>query len=174
MFFEAKFLQKIVILDYVLSLIKHSNNLRNQRENSNEGGFFKDWKCYFTVLAEKILMGLLGVLPIHLERQNWATLFDSFEKYEQTKEILLLRNKVANHPALSWHSLQNSRQNDGGRDRRMTPRNMKSIWNVKKKIQVAKKNQTKVPWMEKSKAWSSEGLLRSEEVESTIDGKKNP
>lgn len=42
MFFEAKFLQKIVILDYVLSLIKHSNNLRNQRENSNEGGFFKD------------------------------------------------------------------------------------------------------------------------------------
>ena len=50
---------------------------------------------------------------------------------------------------------------------------MKSIWNVKKKIQVAKKkNQTKVPWMEKSKAWSSEGLLRSEEVESTIDGKK--
>ena len=26
--------------------------------------------------------------------------------------------------------------------------------------------------MEKSKAWSSEGLLRSEEVESTIDGKK--
>ena len=122
-----------MILDYVLSLIKHSNNLRNQRENSNEGGFFKDWKCYFTVLAEKILMGLLGVLPIHLERQNWATLFDSFEKYEQTKEILLLRNKVANHPALSWHSLQNSRQNDRGRDRRMTPRNMKSIWNVKKK-----------------------------------------
>ena len=87
-----------------------------------------------TVLAEKTLVGLLSVRPSHLERQNWATLVvDSFEKYEHTKEILLLRNKVAKHPALSWHSLQKNGQDDGGRGKRTIPRNIKGIWKMKKK-----------------------------------------
>ena len=129
-----------------------------------------------TVLAEKTLVGLLSVRSSHFKHQNWATLIvDSFEKYDHTKEILLLRNKVAQHPALAWHSLQKNgqcdgtycrfvhivvgdnmyrpslhilssigtycrrrqyvqndnmyrhRQDDGGRDKRMIPRNIKSI-----------------------------------------------
>ena len=81
-----------------------------------------------TVLAEKTLVGLLSVRSSHFKHQNWATLIvDSFEKYDHTKEILLLRNKVAQHPALAWHSLQKNGQDDGGRDKRMIPRNIKSI-----------------------------------------------
>ena len=59
---------------------------------------------------------------------------DSFEKYEHTKEILL-RNKVAKHPALSWHSLQKNGQNDGGRDKRMIPRNIK-VFDLAKVVKV--------------------------------------
>ena len=83
------------------------------------------------VISEKKLEELLLFQYPHNLRFEWARLVvDAFEKFEHSKELVLLINKCLKQPGL-WHSLRQKDHGDGGKDRNRTQKNIKNTYRKK-------------------------------------------
>lgn len=86
-----------------------------------------------SILSEKTLVGLLRSSSdqhCHI----WAGLVaDAYDKWLDSKELLILQNKVVKHPYLKWHCRQKKEQEDGESDRRTIPKNIRNTYKQRKK-----------------------------------------
>lgn len=89
------------------------------------------------VISEKMLKDFLLFQYTDNLHFDWAKLVvDAHEKYEHSKELLLLMNKCLKNPEL-WHSLQKKDKKDGGNSRNRIQKNIKNTW--RKKIKGIKR-----------------------------------